>query len=139
MKKSLATLTMLLMAGASAPVLAQGGSQAEAQRAAAAARAAQLAIEAHTPKLAVTEEILPLRIPGHTIGETEGVAKNKAGHLFVYSRTGWGGSSRGGTAGQAVRVRPEPEIRQGMAARFLWRLLRPCRAGGPAAECLGGG
>src|SRR3569833_415487 len=99
MRKSLATLAMLLMAGASAPVLAQeGGSQAEAQRAAQAARAAQLEIESHTPKLAVTEEILPLRIPGHTIGETEGVSKNKAGHLFVYSRTGWGGSSRGGGA-----------------------------------------
>src|SRR3954465_10363867 len=97
MKKSLAVLTMLLMA--SAPVLAQeGGSQAEAQRAAQAARAAQLELESHTPKLAVTEEVLPLRIPGHTIGETEGVSKNKAGHLFVYSRTGWGGSSRGGTA-----------------------------------------
>jgi len=98
MKKSLAMLTLLFMAGASAPVLAQGGSQAEAQRAAQAARAAQLEIESHTPKLAVTEEILPLRIPGHTLGETEGVSKNKAGHLFVYSRTGFGGSSRGGGA-----------------------------------------
>jgi hypothetical protein len=96
MKKSFALLTLLLMAGGSMPVLAQGGSQAEAQRAAAAAREAQLAIEAKTPKLAVTEEILPLRMPGHTLGETEGVAKNKAGHLFVYSRTGFGGSSRGG-------------------------------------------
>ena len=91
----LAVLSLLLMAG-SAPVLAQGGSQAEAQRAGAAAREAQLAIEAKTPKLDVTEDILPLRIPGHTLGETEGVSKNKAGHLFVYSRTGFGGSSRGG-------------------------------------------
>jgi len=96
MKTSFAFLTLLLMAGGSVPVLAQGGSQAEAQRAAAAAREAQLAIEAKTPKLAVTEEILPLRMPGHTLGETEGVTKNKAGHLFVYSRTGFGGSSRGG-------------------------------------------
>jgi hypothetical protein len=96
MKTSFAVLTLLLMAGGSVPVLAQGGSQAEAQRAAAAAREAQLAIEAKTPKLAVTEEILPLRMPGHTLGETEGVTKNKAGHLFVYSRTGFGGSSRGG-------------------------------------------
>src|SRR6185295_5266802 len=97
MKRALILLG--LMAAASTQVLAQqGGSQAEAQRAAAAAREAQLAIEAKTPKLAVTEEVLPLRIPGHTLGETEGVSKNKAGHLFVYSRTGWGGSSRGGTA-----------------------------------------
>jgi len=99
MKNTLAALGLCLLAGASTQVLAQqGGSQAEAQRAAAAAREAQLAIEAKTPKLSVSEEILPLRIPGHTIGETEGVSKNKAGHLFVYSRTGWGGSSRGGTA-----------------------------------------
>src|SRR3954470_17315445 len=96
MKKSFALLTLLLMAGSSVPVLAQGGSQAEAQRAAQAARAAQLEIEARTPKLQVTEEVLPLRMPGHTLGETEGVTKNKAGHLFVYSRTGFGGSSRGG-------------------------------------------
>src|SRR5258708_39799163 len=80
----------------------QGGSQAEAQRAAAASREAQAAIEAKTPKLSVGEEILPLRIPSHTIGETEGVSKNKAGHLFVYSRTGWAGSSRGGNAARLV-------------------------------------
>ena len=93
MKTSLCALGLLLLAGASTPVLAQrGGGEAQA------ARAAQLELEARTPKLAVTEEILPLRIPGHTLGETEGVTRNKAGHLFVYSRTGWGGSSRGGTA-----------------------------------------
>jgi hypothetical protein len=89
---------LVLLSLAPLPALGQGGSQAEAQRAAAAARTTQLAIEATSPKLAVTEEVLPLRIPGHTIGETEGVAKNKAGHLFVYSRTGWSGSSRGGNA-----------------------------------------
>ena len=89
MKKSLSMLALLLLAGASSPVLAQrGGSQADAQAAAAAGRGAQLELEARTPKLDVTEEILPLRIPGHTIGETEGVTLNKAGHLFVYSRTG---------------------------------------------------
>ena len=95
MKKSLCVFGLLLLASASMPVLAQrGGGNAEAQ----AARAAQAELEARTPKLTVTEEVLPLRIPGHTLGETEGVSRNKAGHLFVYSRTGWGGSSRGGTA-----------------------------------------
>src|ERR1051326_6303131 len=59
----------------------------------------QLEIEAETPKLQITEEVLPLTIPGHTIGETEGVSKNSKGHLFVYSRTGTGGRSRGGQAG----------------------------------------
>jgi hypothetical protein len=65
-----------------------------------AAIAKQLALEAETPKLQVTEEVLPLVIPDHTIGETEGVSMNSKGHLFVYSRTGKGGSSRGGTAAE---------------------------------------
>src|SRR6201998_489886 len=65
-----------------------------------AAMQKQLALEESTPKLQITEEVLPLMIPGHTIGETEGVSKNSKGHLFVYSRTGAGGSSRGGTAAE---------------------------------------
>src|ERR1700733_5527147 len=65
-----------------------------------AAIAKQLALEAATPKLEIKEEILPLTIPDHTIGETEGVSMNSKGHLFVYSRTGKGGSSRGGTAAE---------------------------------------
>src|ERR1700747_158231 len=68
--------------------------------AAQAAQQRQLALEAATPKLQITEEHLTLVIPGHTIGETEGVSKNSKGHLFVYSRTGAGGSARGGTAAQ---------------------------------------
>ncbi len=62
--------------------------------------AKQLALEEATPKLQFTEEVLPLMIPGHTLGETEGVTKNSKGHLFVYSRTGQGGSARGGTAAE---------------------------------------
>ena len=97
MKRSLILLGLL--ATASTSVWAQqSGSQTDAQRAAAAARQAQLAIEAKAPKLSITEEILPLRMANHTLGETEGVSRNKAGHLFVYSRTGWSGSSRGGNA-----------------------------------------
>ena len=65
-----------------------------------AAMAKQLALEESTPKLEITEEVLPLLIPGHTVGETEGVSMNSKGHLFVYSRTGTGGSSRGGTAAE---------------------------------------
>jgi hypothetical protein len=60
----------------------------------------QLELEAATPKLQITEEVLPLTVPGHTIGETEGVSKNSKGHLFVYSRTGTSGTSRGGTAAE---------------------------------------
>src|SRR5262249_38150835 len=66
--------------------------------AAAEARAKQEAIEKATPKLQVNEEILTLAMPDHTMGETEGVSMNSKGHLFVYSRTGKGGSARGGTA-----------------------------------------
>ena len=65
-----------------------------------AARARQNDLEKSTPKLQITEEVLPLVIPGHTIGETEGVSKNSKGHLFVYSRTGQAGSSRGGTTAE---------------------------------------
>src|SRR6202795_3141968 len=78
-------------------VHAQGGTPSPERQ---AAIAKQLALEAATPKLEATEEILPLTIPDHTIGETEGVSMNSKGHLFVYSRTGKGGSSRGGTAAE---------------------------------------
>ena len=74
----------------------RGGNNTEA----AAARQKQLALEAATPKLQITEEHLTLSVPGHTIGETVGVSKNSKGHLFVYTRTGTGGSARGGTAAQ---------------------------------------
>jgi len=77
-------------------VQAQFGNSPEAQ----AAREKQLALEKNTPQLKITEERLTLTIPGHTIGETEGVSKNSKGHLFVYSRTGTGGSARGGTAAE---------------------------------------
>jgi NHL repeat len=65
-----------------------------------AAMAKQKALEESTPQLKFTEETLPLMMPDHTIGETEGVSINSKGHLFVYSRTGKGGSSRGGTAAE---------------------------------------
>jgi DNA-binding beta-propeller fold protein YncE len=86
LKQSAAAFAALLL-GTTA-LCAQQAGNADQQR--------QLALEAATPKLNVTEEVLPLRMPDHTLGETEGVTVNKAGHLFVYSRTGWSGSSRGG-------------------------------------------
>jgi hypothetical protein len=60
----------------------------------------QTEMEAAATKLTIKEEVLPLSVPGHTIGETEGVSKNSKGHLFVYSRTGTAGSARGGTAAE---------------------------------------
>src|SRR5437868_6785010 len=87
----------VLTLGGTQQIQAQGGANSpEAQ----AARQKQLALEASTPKLQITEERLSLSIPGHTLGETEGVSKNSKGHLFVYSRTGMGGSARGGTAAE---------------------------------------
>ena len=93
---SLLVLCVVIVAGA-LRIHGQGrGGNPEAQ-----ARARrQLEIEAEAPKLQITEEVLTLVVPGHTIGETEGVSKNSKGHLFVYSRTGTGGASRGGTAAE---------------------------------------
>jgi hypothetical protein len=101
MKRSLIVFCVLslvvALGAATVLVRAQGGANTpEAQ----AARQRQAAIESDTPKLQIKEERLPLTIPGHTLGETEGVSKNSKGHLFVYSRTGTGGASRGGTAAQ---------------------------------------
>jgi len=79
-------LGLLVLAAGSPPLFAQGN-----QSSGAAATPAGREVK-------VTEKILPLRIPGETIGETEGVSLNSAGHLFVFSRTGWSGSSRGGNA-----------------------------------------
>jgi hypothetical protein len=91
-------LCFVLGAGTlSLPLQAQFGPPSPERQ---AAIAKQLALEDATPKLQITEEVLPLVVPGHTIGETEGVSMNSKGHLFVYSRTGTGGSSRGGTAAE---------------------------------------
>src|ERR1700749_4496180 len=65
-----------------------------------ASLAKQSDLEKSTPQLQITEEVLPLVVPGHTIGETEGISRNSKGHLFVYSRTGTSGISRGGTAAE---------------------------------------
>ena len=76
----------------------------------------QLALEAATPKLQITEEVLNLVIPEHTMGETEGVSMNSKGHLFVYSRTGKGGSSRGGFAFTAC----SHALRQALCSAFAF-------------------
>jgi hypothetical protein len=86
------TLLALLLAGSSAG-LAQGQRGGPTPQ-----QAAQAALEANYPKLAVTDQYLRLSIPGYTMGETMGVATNSKGHLFVYSRTNPQGIARGGTA-----------------------------------------
>jgi hypothetical protein len=62
-----------------------------------AALAKQDALEKATPQLQITEDVLSLAIPGHTIGEAVGVAKNSKGHLFVFTRSGNVGPARGAT------------------------------------------
>ena len=79
---------------------AAGAGAGRGGQAAAGSEGKQEAAEKAAPQLPVTEEILPLVMPDHTMGETEGVSMNSKGHLFVYSRTGKGGSARGGTAAE---------------------------------------
>ncbi len=67
-----ATLTIALLLGsATLPVFAQPIDAALALqvRKMTAIEARQPQVEAGLPRLKVTEEILPLRIPGHTLGE----------------------------------------------------------------------
>src|SRR6266545_4681675 len=98
-----------LLLGVVAVYAQRGGGQGQAPAAAAgqgpsaeqqAALARQEALEASTPRLQITEEVLNLVVPGHTIGETVGVAKNSKGHLFVFTRSGNVGPARGATASQ---------------------------------------
>jgi hypothetical protein len=82
--------------GQGQPAAAGRGPSPEQQ----AALAKQDALEKATPQLQVTEDVLSLPIPGHTIGEAVGVAKNSKGHLFVFTRSGNAGPARGSTASQ---------------------------------------
>ena len=74
-----------------------GGQQSPEQQ---AALAKQAALEKATPRLQITEEVLNLSVPGHTIGEAVGVAKNSRGNLFVFTRSGNAGPAKGATASQ---------------------------------------
>jgi hypothetical protein len=72
---------------------AGGGMQGTAE-----AQAKQAALEKATPQLKITEQVLRLDVPGQTIGEAVGVAKNSKGHLFVFSRTGKTATVKGSAA-----------------------------------------
>ena len=61
-------------------------------------QAKQAELEKNTPQLKVSEEVLKLSVPGQTIGEAVGVAKNSQGHLFVFSRTGKTATVKGSAA-----------------------------------------
>jgi len=105
-------MTLSFAACAQQPAAQQGGegSAAPAARPAPAApaggglngtpeqQAKQAELEKNTPQLKVTEDVLKLSVPGETIGETVGVAKNSQGHLFVFSRTGHTATVKGSAA-----------------------------------------
>jgi NHL repeat len=95
MKKSMAALAVILFG---VVVSGQGGGGQNPEQQAALAK--QAALEKATPRLQITEEVLNLSVPGHTIGEAVGVAKNSQGHLFVFTRSGNAGPAKGATASQ---------------------------------------
>jgi DNA-binding beta-propeller fold protein YncE len=100
MKQSAILMAVILLG---ATLAAQrGGPSPEMQ----AALAKQEALEKSTTKLQATEEVLSLPVPGHTIGEAVGVAKNSKGHLFVFTRSGNVGPAKGATASQLFEFDP---------------------------------
>jgi len=100
MKRSLIALGVAVF---SAGLAAQRGAPSPEMQ---AALAKQEALEKSTARLQATEEVLSLPVPNHTIGEAVGVAKNSKGHLFVFTRSG-----------NAVRIRPDVEVRQAVGSR----------------------
>src|SRR5207302_2340511 len=98
----LVALLLVVVAGGQAP---QGQGQASPEQQAAIAR--QEALEKSTPQLQITEDVLRLTAPGHTIGEAVGVAKNSKGNLFVFTRSGNAGPARGATASQLYEFDPQ--------------------------------
>jgi DNA-binding beta-propeller fold protein YncE len=93
-KKIAVVLTVLLLG---AVVFAQRGAPSPEQQ---AALAKQEALDKATPRLQITEDVLSLSVPGHTIGEAVGVAKDSKNHLYVFTRSGNVGPARGSTASQ---------------------------------------
>ena len=91
-------LSIVLLALLLAVVVGQAQQAPSPEQQAALARQAEL--ERNTPQLQITEEVLKLSVPGHTIGEAVGVAKDSKGHLYVFTRSGNAGPARGATASQ---------------------------------------
>lgn len=89
-------------AAPAAPAGGGGGLAGNAEQ-----QAKQAEIEKNTPQLKVSEEILRLNVPGQTIGEAVGVAKNSKGHLFVFSRTGKTATVKGSAASMLFEFDPQ--------------------------------
>lgn len=103
MKRSFIVSAVVLVVFLGAVVFAQRGPLSPEQQ---AALAKQAELEKATPQLQITEEVLNLVVPGHTIGEAVGVAKNSRGHLFVFTRSGASGPAKGATASQLFEFDP---------------------------------
>jgi DNA-binding beta-propeller fold protein YncE len=101
MRKRTLVVIALVLLGASGQAQ-RGGPTPEQQ----AAIAKQDALEKSTPRLQVTEDVLNLVVPNHTIGEAVGVAKNSKGNLFVFTRSGNVGPAKGATASQLFEFDP---------------------------------
>ena len=95
MKRYIVVLTVILLG---VVVCAQRGAGPSAEQQAALAK--QAALEKSTPQLQIAEEVLNLAVPGHTIGEAVGVAKDSKGHLYVFTRSGNAGPAKGSAASQ---------------------------------------
>src|SRR5438093_5370056 len=98
-KRSMVVLAVMLLG---VGVYAQrgggwGGGPSPEQR---AALAKQEELEKATPRLQVTEEVMNLVVPGHTIGEAVVVARDSKGHLYVFTRSGNAGPAKGATSSQ---------------------------------------
>jgi len=122
--------------------LARGGSQARSPSVPRRPRrTTQLAIESASPKLAVTEEVLPLRIPRpHHWRDRRRVQETRPVTCFVYSRTGWSGSSRGGNSARLFEFDQNLKYVKEWLPELLWCVVCPWRwRVDPPAECLGGG
>jgi len=102
MTRSLKTALLALLIGTGAVVVSaqrEGGPpQPSPEQQALLAKQAEL--EKSTPQLQITEDVLRLVVPGHTIGEAVGVSKDSKGHLYVFTRSGNVGPARGATASQ---------------------------------------
>jgi hypothetical protein len=103
-KRSIIVVVVLLLGVAMLSAQREGGAAAPQGQAAGGAQQAaiqrQLDLEKKTPQLEISEEVLNLQVPNHTIGEAVGVAKNSKGNLFVFTRSGNAGPALGSTASQ---------------------------------------
>ena len=100
MKRSMVVFVVLLLG---VVITAQRGGPSPEQQ---AALAKQAELEKPRRSSRSPRKCCRWSIPGHTIGEAVGVAKNSKGHLFVFTRSGNAGPAKGATASQLFEFDP---------------------------------